>query len=123
MQAINITTIARHLISAVALAAAVGGAQAASAVVLPADHDGGAARIAERDPFTDGARAGARDPFTDGARAGARDPFTDGARIGAHDVFTDGARNAEAAATLARISNRDGYVPDASHSDTAHAAA
>ncbi|KWR76397.1 hypothetical protein [Cupriavidus sp. IDO] len=111
MQAINITTIARHLISAVALAAAVGGAQAASAVVLPADHHGGAARIAQRDPFTDGARADARDPFTDGAR------------IGAHDVFTDGARNAEAAATVARISNRDGYVPDASHSDTALAAA
>ncbi|WP_454738026.1 hypothetical protein [Cupriavidus necator] len=93
--------IARHVAAAIAIAAAFGAAQSASAAVRPGDHDVGGITAA---------RSADRDAFTDGARTGERNPFTDGARIGMHDVFTDGARDAGDAATIARISNRDGYT-------------
>jgi hypothetical protein len=78
------TSIVKHLVSVLALAAAAGAAQAAfdpGRVAGQGRDLGTAARhIGERDPFTQGARAGERDPFTEGARAGQADPYTDGAR-------------------------------------------
>lgn len=77
------TSIAKHLLSVLVLAAAAGAAQAA----VDTGRHGGA-----RDPYTEGARSGARDPYTDGARSGERDPFTEGARSGQPDPYTEGAR-------------------------------
>lgn len=103
------TSIAKHLLSVLVLAAAAGAAQAA----VDTGRHGGA-----RDPYTEGARSGARDPFTEGARSGQPDPYTEGARTiagldrsgvsaepsrtadpyldgaRATDVFTDGALTA-----------------------------
>ncbi|WP_042878814.1 hypothetical protein [Cupriavidus necator] len=102
MPATNFSRLARQIVTTVAIAAALGAAaQAASAAVRPGDHDVGGIAAA---------RPADRDAFTDGARTGERNPFVDGARIGTHDVFTDGARGAGDAATIARISNRDGYT-------------
>ncbi|WP_354683507.1 copper resistance protein CopQ [Cupriavidus necator] len=113
MPAIHFPRLARQLASVAAIAAALGAAQAASAAVFPGDQNLGgisAARVADRDVFTDGARIGERSAFTDGAHNGARDAFTEGARSGSRDVFTDGARDDGAGSTVARISNRDGYT-------------
>ncbi|MCY0855224.1 hypothetical protein [Cupriavidus sp. D39] len=113
MRIINVATFTKRFVSIVALAAAAGGVQAVSAADLASGHGYGpgaaAARIGERDPFTDGARIDKRDVYTDGARN------VDGSarfaasldRIG---VWAPPARSAVAAATLARISNRDGYT-------------
>jgi hypothetical protein len=99
--------IAKSLITAVTIGAALAGSQA-----FAADHSqprgeayGYQYRTGERNAFVDGARVGKADPFTDGARsvisvngesklaqAGRTvDPRTDGARTGKFDVFTDGA--------------------------------
>ncbi|MFJ1253945.1 hypothetical protein [Cupriavidus sp. CuC1] len=125
MRIINVATFTKRFVSIVALAAAAGGVQAVSAADLASAHGYGpgaaAARIGERDPFIDGARKGERDPFTDGARIDERDVYTDGARnvdgsarfVASLDrigVWASPARSAVAAATLARISNRDGYT-------------
>ncbi|MBY4948614.1 hypothetical protein K6V92_18525 [Cupriavidus respiraculi] len=89
------TSIAKHLLSALALAAAAGAAQAAvdpgRVAGAAAVHGVAASHLGERDPFTEGARS-ERDPFSEGARTGERDPFSEGARSGQADPYTDGAR-------------------------------
>jgi hypothetical protein len=97
------TSIVKHLVSVLALAAAAGAAQAAfdpARVAGPGRDQGVAARhLGERDPFTEGARAAQPDPFTEGARASQADPFTDGARTVAgldrSGVSADPARTAD----------------------------
>lgn len=113
MSLIHARKLARHVISIVAIVGAASGMQAVHAASLDADAADGAAMTAavhaDRDPFTSGNRTAAPDPFLDGARQAEGATL---ARISNRDgyVADESIAQAGAGATLARISNRDGYV-------------
>jgi hypothetical protein len=99
--------IAKSLITAVTIGAALAAGQAFAAEHTQPRGEayGYQYRTGERNTFVDGARVGKADPFTDGARTVISvngeskltqvgrtvDPRTDGARTGKFDVFTEGA--------------------------------
>jgi hypothetical protein len=113
MSLIHARKIARHAISIAAIVGAASGMQAVRAATLDFQAADGAAMTAavraDRDPFTSGSRTAAPDPFLDGARQAESATL---ARISNRDGYVADASIAQAGAgaTLARISNRDGYV-------------
>ncbi len=113
MNIIHARKLARHVISIAAMVGAASGMQAVQAAGLDAQAADGAAMTAavhaDRDPFTSGSRTAAPDPFLDGARQAAGATL---ARITNRDgyVADDSVAQAGAGAALARITNRDGYV-------------
>ncbi len=113
MSLIHARKLARHVISIAAMVGAASGMQAVHAAGLgPQAADGiamAAAVHADRDPFTSGSRTAAPEPFLDGARQAEGATL---ARISNRDGYVADDRIAASGAgtALARISNRDGYV-------------
>ena len=115
MSLIHARKLARHVISIAAIVGAASGMQAVHAQGLGPQAAAGnamaAAVHADRDPFTSGSRTVAPDPFLDGARQPEGATL---ASISNRDGYVADAPIAQAGSgsTLARISNRDGYVAD-----------
>ncbi|WER49380.1 hypothetical protein CupriaWKF_19715 [Cupriavidus sp. WKF15] len=111
MNLIHARKLARHVISIAAVVGAASGMQAvhAAGLVPHAAAATAASAHADRDPFTSGSRVAAPDPFLDGAR---QPEGATVARISNRDGFVADAQIAASGSgtALASISNRDGYV-------------